>query len=89
LDEGVDRFRVQVSGQWPVALADWAQHRALADSGGIEPGAQRSDRAAGGVASAGEHDQLRVDAVLIGLGSGQREHQTVGVLGDLVDGQRG
>jgi hypothetical protein len=30
-----------------------------------------------------------VDAVLVGLGSGQREHQTVGVLADLINGQGG
>jgi hypothetical protein len=36
----------------------------------------------------GEYDQLRVDAVLVGLRSGQGEHQAVVVLGDLADGQR-
>ncbi len=45
----------------------------------------RPSGAAGGVAGARQHDELDPFSGLVRLRPGQRQHQAVGVLGDLVD----
>lgn len=70
-------------------LADAAEHWAVGDAGGSQPVGEGGDGAPGRVAGAGEHDEVDLLASLVGLGPGEGQHQAVGVLGDLVDGQRG
>lgn len=58
LDQGIDGFGMEWTGDCPVALVNRTEHWALPDPGLVEPAGEGSDRAAGGVAGAWEYDEL-------------------------------
>ena len=87
LNQGVDGLRVQRAVPGLVVLADRAEDRAFGDASELAPMGQGCDWAASGVAGARQHNELDPLPGLVRLRPGQRQHQAVGVLGDLVDRQ--
>lgn len=65
------------------------QHGSLVDAGEFAPALQGANGAAVGVRGAGEDHELDVLADLVGLRPGQGEHEPVGVVGEVVDGEGG